>query len=92
MTHPKIEGEMPSHIDNWKEELRSLWQTTRENEGKYEKVLAFIESEKKRSYEQGIKEMKQDLKDILNRCKTERGVGISLGKYLKEKSLKDQDK
>lgn len=29
---------------DWKEELRSLWQVTRENQGKYAKVKSFIEN------------------------------------------------
>lgn len=31
--------------ENWEKELRSLWQTTRENEGKYEKVKALFRTE-----------------------------------------------
>lgn len=28
--------------DSWEEQLRHIWQTTRENEGKYEKVKALF--------------------------------------------------
>lgn len=39
--------------DSWVEELRSLWQTTREHEGKYQKVKDFIR-EKKSEWEKAV--------------------------------------
>ncbi len=40
-------------IEDWEENLRSLWQTTRENQGKYKKVKDFIHTQKQLSYKEG---------------------------------------
>lgn len=52
---------------------------------------SFIKQEKEKSRADLIKELAQDLKEIMNKCKTERGLGTALGNYVL-KLLEDKSK
>jgi hypothetical protein len=82
----------PLHKENWEEEFDEKFpsvETYSQRNGDYTEapipaIKAFIKSLRTQAKEEARREIVERLTLILNRCRTEKGLGLSIAKFLKD--------